>query len=200
MTYHFGQTKESRRWIEEGQELAENHSVLTADQWTYLRRHRVARLATVDPGGVPSLVPLCFADDGVVIYSALDAKPKRVAPTELKRVRNLRANPSVAFLVDDYAEDWTQLGYLAIHGQASLVQSGTAEHARAIALLRVKYPQYEAMPIEKQPVIRIEPTSAKSWKTMMTDTSIDLTVAERDALHRGGVDLSPVEKNTDQVW
>jgi len=143
--------------------VSENPAVLSADQWAYLRRHRVARLATVDRKGVPSLVPLCFADDGVAIYSALDAKPKRVAPTELKRVRNLRDNPSVALLVDDYAEDWTQLGYLAIHGQASLVPPGSAEHARAIALLRKKYPQYEAMPIEEQPVIRIEPTSAMSW-------------------------------------
>ena len=143
--------------------MTEERRVLSLDQWAYLRRHRVGRLATVDPNGVPSLVPLCFADDGIVIYSALDAKPKRVAPTDLKRVRNLLQNPQVAFLVDDYSEDWTQLAYLTIHGQAGLLAPGTAEHARAIALLRERYPQYEAMPIEEQPVIRIKPTSAKSW-------------------------------------
>lgn len=143
--------------------MAEDRRVLSSDQWAYLCRHRVGRLATVDAAGVPSLVPLCFADDGVAIYSALDAKPKRVAPTDLKRVRNLLQNPQVAFLVDDYSEDWTRLAYLAVHGQASLLAPGTDEHARAIALLREKYPQYEAMPIDEQPVIRIEPTAAKSW-------------------------------------
>lgn len=143
--------------------MAPGRAVLTADQWAYLRRHRVARLATVDRNGVPALVPLCFADDGAAIYSALDAKPKRVAPTALKRVRNLRENPAVALLVDDYSDDWTRLGYLAIRGLASLIEPGTPEHARAITMLRQKYSQYAAMPIEEQPVIRIEPVSAKSW-------------------------------------
>jgi PPOX class probable F420-dependent enzyme len=175
--------------------VVEKHTVLSPDQWAYLRRHRVARLATVDRNGVPSLVPLCFADDGVAIYSALDAKPKRVAPTDLKRVRNLCENPNMAFLVDDYAEDWTRLAYLTIHGLASLVEPGTAEHTRAVALLRQKYPQYDTMPIEEQPVIRIEPTSAKSWGRILADPSTTLTAAEQDALRRGGVNLEPVESS-----
>ena len=37
---------------------------------------RVARLATVTPGGRPHLVPCCFALVGETAYSAVDAKPK----------------------------------------------------------------------------------------------------------------------------
>ena len=69
--------------------------------WRYLADHRVAHLATTDADGRPSLVPICYADDGRAIYSALDQKPKRVAPAALQRVRNLRAHPEVALLVDD---------------------------------------------------------------------------------------------------
>ena len=38
---------------------------------------RVGRLATVGAGGAPHLVPFCFAVEGDVLYSAVDAKPKR---------------------------------------------------------------------------------------------------------------------------
>ena len=38
---------------------------------------RVARLATADAAGVPHLVPVVFAVDGDLVYSAVDAKPKR---------------------------------------------------------------------------------------------------------------------------
>ncbi len=77
-------------------------------------------------------MPVCFATDGGTIYSALDAKPKRVAPTDLRRVRNLLAQPEVALLVDDYAEEWGRLSYLLVHGTAALIAPGQPEHERAI--------------------------------------------------------------------
>ncbi|HLH73265.1 MAG TPA: pyridoxamine 5'-phosphate oxidase family protein, partial [Chloroflexota bacterium] len=79
---------------------------LSDEQWRKLASYRVARLATVNPRGRPQIVPICFAVDGVAIYSALDEKPKRVRPGELSRVRNLLSHPDVALLVDDYSEDW----------------------------------------------------------------------------------------------
>lgn len=131
--------------------------------WRYLAAHRVAHLTTVDPSGTPTVVPVCFATDGATIYSALDAKPKRVPPTALRRVRNLLAQPAVALLVDDYAEDWRHLSYLLVHGTAILVMPGLPEHRRAVALLREKYVQYAAMPIEEAPVIAIRPDAARFW-------------------------------------
>ena len=48
---------------------------------------RVARLATADAAGRPHIVPVTFAVDGDVIYSAVDDKPKR--GTALKRLANV---------------------------------------------------------------------------------------------------------------
>ena len=124
----------------------------------------MAHLATTDADGRTSVVPICYADDGRAIYSALDQKPKRVAPAALQRVRNLRAHPEVALLVDDYAEDWSQLAYLLVRGRAELLEPGTPDHAAAVALLRAKYVQYQVMAIEAQPIICIRPTRGYLWQ------------------------------------
>ena len=63
---------------------------------------RVARLATADAAGRPHIVPVTFAVEGDVVYSAVDVKPKR--GTALKRLVNVAANPAVALLVDHYAQ------------------------------------------------------------------------------------------------
>ena len=137
---------------------------LTEQERAFLQSHRVARLATVDERGQAFVVPICYAFDGQTIYSALDEKPKTVAPTRLKRVRNILANPRVGLVVDDYSEDWSRLAYVQIRGQAALVQRGTEEHATAIGLLRAKYPQYQAMAIEQQPVVKIAPEHISAWR------------------------------------
>src|SRR5215212_3326167 len=138
-------------------------SPLDETQEAWLGTRRVGHLATAGPDGAPHVVPVCFTWDGTALYIALDTKPKRVAPTRLKRVRNILANPQVAFLCDHYDEDWSRLGYLLIHGTADLLGPG-AEAGAALALLREKYPQYRAMPIETQPLIRIVPERVTGWR------------------------------------
>jgi Pyridoxamine 5'-phosphate oxidase len=69
---------------------------------------RVARLATADAAGRPHIVPVTFAVDGDVVYSAVDAKPKR--GTALKRLANVAANPAVALLVDHTRTTGTNCG------------------------------------------------------------------------------------------
>jgi len=142
--------------------------ILDAHTQRYLTAHRIARMTTVDAAGQPSIVPICYATDGTTIYSALDAKPKQVSPTSLRRIRNILANPAVALVVDDYAEQWADLSHLIVRGSASLIAPGTGEHEMAIALLRDKYPQYTAMPIEAQPVIAIQPEAARFWAASPT--------------------------------
>jgi len=66
---------------------------------------RVAKLATLDARLGPHIVPVCFAYDGKVFYTAIDQKPKRVTPERLARLRNIRAVPRVALLIDEYDED-----------------------------------------------------------------------------------------------
>jgi PPOX class probable F420-dependent enzyme len=144
---------------------------LSQAEQQFINTHRAARLATVDAEGQPFVVPVCYAFDGSLFYSALDEKPKSVAPTHLKRIRNIQNNPRVALVIDDYAEDWSALAYLQIRGQAALIQPETEEHAAAISLLRAKYPQYERMAIDRQPVLRIIPAAISSWGTIFAAQS-----------------------------
>jgi PPOX class probable F420-dependent enzyme len=136
---------------------------LTREDLLYLERHRVAHLATADSAGRPHVVPVCFVVDGDAIYIPIDLKPKRVGPAQLKRIRNIEERPDVSIVVDNYNEDWEQLSYLMIRGVAELRPPAAAEHAAVVALLRSKYPQYLAMPLEERPIIRILPTSAVRW-------------------------------------
>ncbi|HLW00854.1 MAG TPA: TIGR03668 family PPOX class F420-dependent oxidoreductase [Ktedonobacterales bacterium] len=136
---------------------------LSQAEQDFLQIHRVARLATADAQGQPYAVPICYAFDGRWVYSALDEKPKSVEPTRLKRVRNIQANPRVALVVDDYAEDWRLLAYIQLRGQADLLPVGAEAHAGAVRLLRAKYPQYEQMAIDQQPVLRIAPEAIVTW-------------------------------------
>ena len=152
---------------------------LDARAWRYLAAHRVAHLSTVGNDAVPSVVPICYATDGTALYSALDAKPKRVAPTELTRVRNIIAHPEVALVVDDYAEDWASLSHLLVRGAATLVPPDTPAHVSAVALLRDKYPQYATMAIEQQPVIAIHPHTARFWEATPDTTDRGTEPARR---------------------
>jgi PPOX class probable F420-dependent enzyme len=130
-----------------------------------LKQARVARLATLDDKNRPHIVPICFAYDGKLFYTAVDQKPKRVSPERLARLRNIRAVPRVALLIDEYDEDWTQLWYILIRGKAKLIpNSAQKEHARAIRKLRAKYQQYaRGMLADDAPIIRITPERTTSW-------------------------------------
>jgi len=109
---------------------------------------------------------VCFVLLGDTLYHALDAKPKSTDPMKLRRVRNLRANPRAAFLVDHYEEDWRRLWFALLEGQARVLIQGT-EHRRAIAALRRKYGQYRtALPLSPDaPVIALDVEHVRQWKS-----------------------------------
>ena len=133
------------------------------DQLAFLQSQRAGRLATASSEGIPHVIPVCYACDGASLYIALDAKPKRVAPERLRRVRNILENPRVALVIDRYSNDWSKLAYVLVHGTAALLPPGDAEQSRAVALLRERYSQYHTMPIEQRPVIAIRPSSIVGW-------------------------------------
>ena len=137
---------------------------------------RVARLATASPDGRPHIVPFTFALGPVQaagpvqadpvqarprdwIYSAVDAKPK--ASTDLRRLRNIRANPRVAVLADHYEDDWGRLWWVRADGQAAILDDPAAM-APALALLAARYPQYRFQP-PGGPVISIRVTRWSGW-------------------------------------
>jgi PPOX class probable F420-dependent enzyme len=120
---------------------------------------RIARLATVDADGQPHLVPLCFALAEDRIVSVVDAKPKR--SVNLRRLANIRAQPRVSVLVDEYDEDWTRLWWVRADGAARVVESG-AEREQAVAVLTAKYPQYERQP-PGGPVVEVTVDRWRGW-------------------------------------
>jgi len=103
----------------------------------FIASHRVARLATVDKQGNPHVIPIVYAFDGERLYTPLDAKPKRVPVDRLQRVQNIRANPQVAIIIDDYGEDWRQLAWVQIRGTAHIVEGGE-QHSSGTTLLLAK--------------------------------------------------------------
>jgi PPOX class probable F420-dependent enzyme len=130
-----------------------------------LRESRVARLGTADAAGQPLVVPVCYVFDGRACFSALDAKPKRVAAGALRRVRNIAANPRVSMVVDRWDEDWSKLAWVIVEGRGELLTAG-AERAAAVDLLREKYAQYRILGLDRDaaPVIRITPERALAWR------------------------------------
>lgn len=125
----------------------------------------VARLATVGPDGGPHLVPIVFARAGGRLWSAIDGKPK--AGGEPARVRNVRANPRVSLLLDEYTPDWRALWWVRVDATARVVQGRTddADVTAAVAALRAKYPQYADVPVVREPPILLafEIESVRSW-------------------------------------
>jgi PPOX class probable F420-dependent enzyme len=128
-----------------------------------LRQGRVGRLATADAAGRPLVVPVCYAVDGPLLYSAVDAKPKRTRA--LRRLRNIAENPHVSLVVDRWDEDWTRLAYVIVEGTAGVLEGGD-EFARAIDLLRAKYAQYRAMGLDRASgaVVRVDTERLLAWR------------------------------------
>ena len=139
-----------------------SRTTFTEAELRFLARMRVARLATADASGQPHVVPIVFATDCHHLYTPLDEKPKRVEPRQLKRARNIAANPRVAVVVDDYDEDWTRLEWVLITGTAEISESGES-YAAGLRLLHEKYLQYGSMSLERRPVIVVMPTRVTSW-------------------------------------
>jgi PPOX class probable F420-dependent enzyme len=122
---------------------------------------RVARLATVGADGAPHLVPVVFAVSGDVIWTAVDAKPKRTRA--LRRLANIEAEPRVALLVDAYVdEDWSALWWARADGVARVVEASSTAGARGLAALVERYAQYRAAP-PAGPVIEVAVRRWSAW-------------------------------------
>ncbi|MFN8623990.1 MAG: TIGR03668 family PPOX class F420-dependent oxidoreductase [Chloroflexota bacterium] len=148
--------------------------VLTPDQRAFLAASRTATLATAGGQGRPRLVPICFAlapDDDergrATLYTPLDEKPKRAADVrDLARVKDILVLPEVTLLVDRWDEDWSRLAWLRLYGVGELLEPQpheVEEHARAIGLLRGKYPQYAGHALETLPIICVRIDRAVGW-------------------------------------
>lgn len=135
----------------------------------YLETATLGRLATVTPTGRPHVVPVCFTliDDRLV--TPLDEKPKRVTATDLQRVKNIHTTPYTVLLADHYTENWNDLGWVQVHGTATITKPEGTLHDEAVTGLRAKYEQYESHNLETRPIITITPDRVQSWGTLPDD-------------------------------
>jgi len=108
---------------------------------------KVAHLATASLDLQPHLVPVVYVISRKNIYIPLDSKPKSSTAEQLKRVKNIKVNSKVAFLVDNYEEDWEKLWFAMLVGSANLIKMNeTKETYKELCeiqkLLLRKYRQY----------------------------------------------------------
>jgi len=146
----------------------------------FIESCRRAVLATIAPDGRPRLVPICFAlaardepaardapASSPVLYTPLDEKPKRGGDLRaLARVRDIAARPQVTLLFDRWSEDWSELAWVRVEGQASLIEPdghAMSEHQAAVALLRARYPQYATQRIDEAPLICVALGATRRW-------------------------------------
>jgi PPOX class probable F420-dependent enzyme len=125
------------------------------------RTARIAHLATANTDGQPHVIPVTFAvtENDDAIYIAIDHKRKTTR--DLRRLRDIRANPAVSLIVDHYDEDWTHLWWTRADGTARIIDN-PADMASPIDLLVAKYPQYQRIRPEG-PVIEINPSRWLNW-------------------------------------
>jgi PPOX class probable F420-dependent enzyme len=132
----------------------------------YLKKARVARLATVNKDGTIHLVPIVFASDSSCIYFANDRKPKKT--TRLRRLANISRYPNVTVLFDSYSEDWKELSFVMVYARARLLIRNSTRKKKAVKLLKAKYSQYRIggyLPRNSKEivVVRLEPRRIVQW-------------------------------------
>jgi PPOX class probable F420-dependent enzyme len=110
-------------------------------------------------------VPVVFAPSAGRLWIPVDGKPKRGG--ELARVANVRREPRVSLLLDDYAADWSRLWWLRVDATAEVVTGADAEGVpEAAAALRHKYPQYATTPLFREgtpTLLALTPQRMRSW-------------------------------------
>jgi len=131
-----------------------------AEAFERLSNGRVGYLATVGVDGHPHVVPFVFAITEGRIVSVVDHKPKR--SPDLRRLRNIAANPTVSVLVDHYNDDWDQLWWVRADGQGRIISEGS-EYRDAVAALVAKYHHYKDT-LPTGPAIVVDIERVTGWK------------------------------------
>jgi len=124
-------------------------------------QERVARLGLIDDDGAPRVLPITYALDGDAFVTAVDHKPKRVAPERLARIRWLRARPRAALTIDRYDDDWSTLAWVQALGEVRIVAASDA--SSSLAALSDRYEPYRDRP-PSGPVLVLEPQRLLWWR------------------------------------
>jgi PPOX class probable F420-dependent enzyme len=138
-------------------------SVAELPRWALalVARERVAWLGLIDDDGAPRVLPITFALDGGAFVTAVDQKPKRVAPERLARVRWLRARPRAALTIDHYDDDWSSLAWVQAIGEVRVLDAGDAPSS--LAALSARYEPYRDRP-PAGPILVLDPERLLWWR------------------------------------
>ena len=116
-------------------------SVFSDAELAYLAEGKLGRLATIDPTGQPSNVPVGWRHNTEL--DTIDIGGRDFAASA--KFRNVRANPKVAFVVDDLLPPW-QPRCVLIRGTAEAIAATAGPDGT-----------------EHGALIRITPTKVVSW-------------------------------------
>ena len=126
--------------------------VLTAKQLDFLKTHELCRLATASKDARPHVVPVIYAVDGETLVVAVDYGTKKL--------KNLRENPQVAIVVDEYRLN----GGIMVEGDCEIFERGE-EYLRLLQVLFDRFVYYRNNPWGEgeSPILKIRPTKAVMW-------------------------------------
>ena len=116
-------------------------SVFSEAELAYLAEGKLGRLATIDPTGQPSNVPVGWRHNAEL--DTIDISGRDFAASA--KFRNVQANPKVAFVVDDVLPPW-QPRCVMIRGAAQAIPVTTGPDGD-----------------EQGALIRVTPTKVVSW-------------------------------------
>jgi PPOX class probable F420-dependent enzyme len=131
-------------------------------QWAtaLLRESRVGHLGMIDTNGLPRVLPVTYAIHKAAAWMAIDNKPKR-PDREPARVGWLRERPQAALTVDHYEDDWSELRWVQLVGEITVLDGPPA--GEVLGALADRYPQYRADP-PPGPVLRLAVMRALWWR------------------------------------
>src|SRR6266699_2909574 len=116
-------------------------SVFSDKELYYLADRRLGRLATVDPDGLPHVVPLGWSYNPAL--DTIDIGGRDFARTA--KFRNIRANPRVALVIDDVLPPWRPRCVM-VRGEAEALDEAAGADGGRLG-----------------PIIRIHPSQVLSW-------------------------------------
>ena len=123
----------------------------------FIRWARVSRVTTVSAEGVPHAVPVCHVLAGQKLYFG--------SGDDATKVRNLKANPRITVIVDEYSDHWDGLKGAMVQGRARLIERGP-RFSRIRDLLYEKYPQYPkeaALATSDSVIVEVSPLRVFTW-------------------------------------
>ena len=133
-----------------------NAGKLSRKQITYLNSRPVGRYAQTGSDGAIFVTPLCHVVSGGFIYISTEK--------DTWKVRSLQPGSRVAYVVDEYYDDWKMNRGVQVRGPVEVVESGP-EYQRAKRLHLVKFPQFDWFGWKdgETIVLKITPERVTAW-------------------------------------